>query len=176
MTRKTIDDISDYTSGVLLTVWIFAEMFTWDPIRFTTQNYHYWIIAMLGTLHLVSCSQRILNKNLFRPYYIFSVVCFLTGLLKKYLAGDNFPDLILTTTPLVCILLLHASVKLLYPSFPNEKKKFVIISYSKYGVNWDGKSSGYKPDKKEVLLSAISFFGPLIYFFLLVIFVCKRPG
>lgn len=176
MARKTIDDLPDYSTFIFFGVWLFIEAFTWDPTRLTTQSYHYWIIAGLWTLHLMSSSQKILNKNLFTPYYIFAVVCFPVGLLKKYLTGDNFPDLILTTTPLIYILLLHVSVRLLFPDFPVKKKRFTIISFSKYGANWDGKGAGYKPDKKEALLSVISFFGSILYFVLLVIFVCKRPG
>lgn len=173
MTKKTVDDISDYTAFIFLVIYIFAEIFTWDSSRLTTQNYHYWVISFLGFIHLMNRSQRILNKNQFIPYYFFAFLCFIVGLLKKYISGDNFPDVILTTSPLVYLILLHISLKLLFPKYPNIKRKFVIISFSKYGASWDGKHSGYKPEKKESLLSVISFFGTILYFVLLIIFVCK---
>ena len=174
MTKKTIDNITDYTTLIFLTIYVFAEIFTWDSSRLTAQSYHYWIISILGFMHLMGNSQKMVNKNQFTPYYFFALICIALGLLKKYISGDNFPDVILTSSPLAYMLLLHISLKLLFPLYPNMKRRFVIISFSKYGATWDGKNSGYQPDKKESLLSAISFFGTIIYFAILIIFfVCK---
>ncbi|MHA4847876.1 hypothetical protein ACX0G7_27160 [Flavitalea antarctica] len=121
----------------------------WDGDFVYHHNYHCYIVGFCIFLVYFSNSQSIIDNNLFRKYCLIAALPFCILLIKMVLTTFTFPALLAISFPIIYLLILRFFLLLHFPEYPGGDAKPIHVSYTRTGVNWQGKENGYVPTRAD---------------------------